>query len=521
MFLSAPAPGVDLYRLPACGERREKLRQKGQFWTPDWVAEAMCAYVLRDGSTRLFDPAVGAGAFFRAGKKAAKHHGQKIALTGMEIDPKALRQGIEQGLAEDDLSAVVLGDFVFQPPKHLLPAIVANPPYLRHHRISASDKEKLKLLALKTLGKALDGRAGLHIFFLIRALSLLEEGGRLAFIMPADTCEGKSAPELWRWIGANYCLDAVVAFAADASPFPGVDTNPLIFFIRKAPPKETFHWALCHEPRTDALSSWVSSDFHSQEDELVVSDRDLIEGLQTGLSRAPVESDGSKYVLGDFVRVVRGIATGANEFFFLTGDRVAQLGIPKKYLLRAVGRTRDIPDTEVSDHTLKMLEREGRPTWLLTLSGEPAAQFPESVRHYLTEGEIQGLPKRALISQRKPWYKMETREIPPFLFSYLGRRNSRFIRNRAGVLPLTGFLCVYPLHSDAVFIETVWAILDDPDTVANLARIGKSYGGGAVKVEPRSLERLPIPAHVLEKVGIPVQLRLFQQEPAYLPDPVS
>jgi hypothetical protein len=40
--------------------------------------------------------------------------------------------------------------------------------------------------------------------------------------------------------------------------------------------------------------------------------------------------------------------------------------------------------------------------------------------------------------------------------------------------------------------------------------IGKSYGDGAVKVEPRSLEKLPIPDSVIEQSGIPVQMRLFE-----------
>ena len=42
---------------------REALRQKGQFWTPPWVAEAMVGYVIRGGANAIFDPAVGAGAF--------------------------------------------------------------------------------------------------------------------------------------------------------------------------------------------------------------------------------------------------------------------------------------------------------------------------------------------------------------------------------------------------------------------------------------------------------------------------
>lgn len=36
-------------RLPASGPAREALRQKGQFWTPDWVANAMVSYALNGG----------------------------------------------------------------------------------------------------------------------------------------------------------------------------------------------------------------------------------------------------------------------------------------------------------------------------------------------------------------------------------------------------------------------------------------------------------------------------------------
>lgn len=62
-------------KLPSAGPAREALRQKGQFWTPDWVAEAMVAYAVRGGSDHVFDPAVGAGAFFRAAKTIAKETG--------------------------------------------------------------------------------------------------------------------------------------------------------------------------------------------------------------------------------------------------------------------------------------------------------------------------------------------------------------------------------------------------------------------------------------------------------------
>jgi hypothetical protein len=507
---------INDYKLPSSGEARELLREKGQFWTPDWVAEAMVEYVLSDIGGKLFDPAVGAGAFFRAAKTIAKEKGLYCSLSGMDIDSKALEQAIQYGLSKDDIADVKIGDFVFEPPQTKLSAIVANPPYIRHHRLSLETKEQLKRLSMQNTGVILDGRAGFHIYFLIRALSLMEENGRLAFIMPADTCEGKFAPDLWRWILNNYCLDAVIAFAPEASPFPNVDTNPLIFFIRNAEPKNKFVWAKCYESETETFKLWVRSGFEvAPEKSFVIFSRDLAEGLQTGLSRPPVTEKASKYVLGDFVQIVRGVATGSNEFFFLTDEQAKQLEIPEKYFVRAIGRTRDVPTDEITQKTLDVLFKNGRPTLLLSLNGEPFENYPEKLKKYLKYGESLGLPQRPLISQRKPWYKTEVRSIPPFLFSYLGRRNSRFIRNTARIIPLTSFLCVYPKSDDKKFIESLWGILNHPDTISNLAQIGKSYGDGAIKVEPRSLEKLPIPDSVIEQMGLPVQKRLFEQKATY------
>jgi hypothetical protein len=45
--------------------------------------------------------------------------------------------------------------------------------------------------------------------------------------------------------------------------------------------------------------------------------------------------------------------------------------------------------------------------------------------------------------------------------------------------------------------------------------IGKSYGDGAVKVEPRSLEKLPIPENVIEQSGMQTQMRLFERKTPY------
>ncbi len=503
-------PKADHYKLPSDWHAREALREKGQFRTPGWIAEAMVEYVLAGGNKRLFDPAVGAGAFFRVAKTIAREKKIEVALSGMDIDEQALAQSLQYGLSPKDLAQVRIGDFIVNPPKNKLKAIVANPPYIRHHRLSAETKERLRRLSAEITGQTFDGRAGLHIYFLIRALQLLDEDGRLAFIMPADTCEGIFAGALWRWITQHYRLEVVITFDPQASPFPQVDTNPIVFMIRNAGPLAQFRWVRCHETGTTRLRSWVASSYSAETTKaFTVTERQLDEAVATGLSRAPVEGPAVGPILGDFVKVLRGVATGANEFFFLNGDQVKKLRLPSDFLVLAIGRTRDAPESEITGETIASLKAQGRPTWLLALDGKPLDDYPVAVRRYIKHGEALGLPEKPLISQRRPWYKMESRIAPPFLFAYLGRRNSRFIRNHAGVIPLTCFLCVYPRQNDKDFVDRLWKVLDHPATVANLPLIGKSYGSGAVKVEPRALERLPLPEHLVREVGLPHEMRII------------
>jgi len=212
---------------------------------------------------------------------------------------------------------------------------------------------------------------------------------------------------------------------------------------------------------------------------------------------------------------MRGIVTGDNEFFFLTSARAKELGIPDKLLVRAVGRVRDVRGKCFDQEDLTRLETSGRPTFLLNVNGLAFEQLPEQVQKYLNAGESKGISKKTLIKTRKPWYRMETRKAPPIMFAYLGRRHVRFIRNRAGVVPLTCLLCVYPKNPSPDYVDRLCNVLSHPETIGNLRKVGKSYGGDAIKVEPRALERLPLPDTLVHSEGLdqflsPKQGTLFE-----------
>lgn len=500
----SPAPHQ---ALPTDWHEREKLRSKGQFWTPEWVARAMAAFIVGENRSEVFDPAVGEGVFLRQALELGRSTGRQIAASGTDIDESLLAIA-NRTLADLGTPQLEKRDFVIDPPRRLFPGIVANPPYVRHHRLDAEYKARLRALSVKTIGEPLDGRAGLQVYFLMRALTLLAPGGRLAFIIPADVFEGVSAHRFWSWVCGHFCLRAVVTFADEATPFPGVDTNAVVVFLEASKPEKTYVWARCTKAHVDDFEQWVIRGISAKSLRSVSAKRrNESDWLARGLHREDAIT--ARYTLGDLATVRRGIATGANEFFLLTDTDVTRLGIDRRFLKKAVSRTRDVATDIFTAADWDHLRESGERVWLLDIPTSTQNELPAAIQRYLQNGHDAGLPDRALIAARTPWYKMEQRLPPPFLFAYLGRRNARFIRNEAGVVPLTGFLCVYPKSGAPAFLSALWDLLNAADLHARLRSVGKTYGGGAVKVEPRSLEALPLsdtlPPELTQAADEPVQ----------------
>ena len=71
--------------------------------------------------------------------------------------------------------------------------------------------------------------------------------------MPADTCEGTFSRDLWQWITTHFCLKCAITFDKQATPFPQVDTNAVVFMIKNAKPEKTLTWVKVLQPSENEL----------------------------------------------------------------------------------------------------------------------------------------------------------------------------------------------------------------------------------------------------------------------------
>ncbi len=88
-----------MQQLPSSGLAREALREKGQFWTPTWLARVMASWVTACRPPVLFDPAVGPGTFF-AGARQVGFAGD---FAGFELHGSALTESYTLGLPASEL----------------------------------------------------------------------------------------------------------------------------------------------------------------------------------------------------------------------------------------------------------------------------------------------------------------------------------------------------------------------------------------------------------------------------------
>jgi len=460
------------------------------------------AVVLRSKLTGgLLDPAVGPGALVAACKRI---HEADLKVTAYEIDESVLALAhSEIEFAKSDFYKLVINSFLEHNDNTKFAAIIANPPYLRHHKIPAYLKNICKDITQKVLGLKIDARAGLHIYFLIQALSRLEENGKLVFLVPADTFEGVFAEKLWFAIARQFRIDGVFNISPEFSPFPNIDTNAVIISISKSAPIQKMIWGKWQGVETADFSKSVEFAFNSDLDTardlgLVCEYVPIEDAIRHGFTRSQfgAPSEGVPFV--KLARVMRGISTGNNEFFVFTKKRIQELGLKENDFVRTIMRVRDLPTSNLSIRDLDLLDYKDRPTYLLSIDAN--TEIYPKLQDYIRTGEAVGLDKKSVLSTRKMWYYMEKREPVPILFAYLGRRNIRFIIAEGDVQPLTCFLCVYPLNN--IPVKDLVAALNHPSTINELSKVGKSYGGGSLKVEPGGLRKLIIPWEAIDAAGI-------------------
>jgi len=469
----------------------------GQFATPGQLAIDILSHAKRlmspNTPVRFLDPAIGTGSFYSALLDQFPSS-QILSAKGFEIDPHYGRPAID--LWKSSPLEIQIGDFTAMdiPIDSEKPnLIICNPPYVRHHHLSASMKIHLAEKAARHAGIEINGLAGLYCHFMAIAHAWMPHGGIAGWLIPSEFMDVNYGSAIRKYLTESVELLQIHRFDPSELQFGDAQVSSAVIWIRKQRPSSN-HVA------TLSYGGTLSRPLISRQtplSELRTSKK------WSGLAHGPTVMSRERFKMSDLFRIKRGLATGNNKFFVLSEDKIAELKIPQQFLKPLLPSPRYLEDDiVVADSTgnpilsprLYLLDCDVEELKLAELSPE-LAKYLESGRERAAETYI--------CSRRSPWYSQEVRPPAPIVCTYMGRglkgkkRPFRFILNKSGATALNVYLMLYPtpllaraMARDPQLISKIWRFLNEVSPEALLGE-GRVYGGGLYKMEPRELANLP------------------------------
>ena len=196
--------------------------------------------------------------------------------------------------------------------------------------------------------------------------------------------------------------------------------------------------------------------------------------------------------LGDIAAVDIGVVTGNNRFFVRSAAEITARKWDKKLFRSIISKASDVSGAKLTKVDIAALEARGRATRLLVTAGATRSAIA-SIQDLLSTGETEKVDKTYKTSRRSPWWGVPLPKIgvPDLFLTYMNDAFPRLAHNEAGAL-----------STNTVHMVAVKESLSAPAlavgfynslTLLSAELVGRSYGGGTLKLEPTEAEALLIP----------------------------
>jgi adenine-specific DNA-methyltransferase len=482
-------------------------RQKalGAYYTPPELAGALVRWAVDSATSRVLDPSHGDGRFLQAAVDRFRDLGAESPqrrVFGAELDRKAGRRPAAlqapippANLVAGDFFATDLDSWGGQ----RFDAIVGNPPYVRHHLLSA-DSKRLARIHARRAGIALSERADAWAYFCAALLDYLEPHGRLALLLPGAVLHAEYALPLLHAL--SEVRGRVRLIRVQQRLFEGVSERTVVLLIdgRHANPGVDYR-EVADAKELDAVlggkrsgsRGWRNSTSMFGESVKAPALR-----LQTRLRWfvSPDVVDVWERVtampevrlLGDVAEIRIGVVTGANKFFVLSEEAASGVrgtGVTTVPIVSRGAWLNAIRWT-TADHEL----RADKPSQLLIV--EPGARVRKALKHAIEEAEHAEIDKRHHCEQRDLWYCLSDQRAPQLFLPYMASTPPRLVVNHAGAT------CTNAIHrvdlkkgqpGAAALAAASWTTLHR----LSAELVGRSYGAGVLKLEPNEAVQLRLP----------------------------
>lgn len=486
MYESAPA---------FTAARRKEL---GAFYTPPAMAAQLVHWAVRRPTDSVLDPSFGGLVFLIAAYDHLRHLGASESAAGEqifggELDERAYAGGLSDPRVGASNARLVRGDFLSFSPGAELPlvdAVVGNPPYVRYQGFNAGGTHGHDLAA--GAGVRLTRLASSWAPFVVHGTSFLKTGGRMAQVLPAEILHAQYAEDVLGYLRRSFAAVTLVLF--EQRVFPGA-LEEVVLLLAEGRGVGPAHGTQVVEV-ADLASLDVGRLVRPSEGTM----NPIAEGVDTLLLQLLPDSTRELYcelrrrpevaALGTLASVDIGAVTGANDFFLVPGNDAR---VPERFLRPAVSKAAHIAGARFTSADHRRLSVQRKPMHMVVIDRHHAQQDLADVEPYLALGDASGISGRYKCRVRSPWWSVPLPKhgTPAAFMTYCSSEHPRVVVNEAGALHTNTVHGLTPLGAfDAAEIAARFL---NSLTLLSVELVGRSYGGGVLKLEPTEAEATLLP----------------------------
>ena len=471
------------------------IKQRGAYYTDYALASFLCQWALRSAHDSMLDPSFGGGVFLQTAFERLQQLGNKQSGTnifGVELDTQTHTETVRfLSEKQEVLKKQVLNNNFFDiDPKQLKPltTILGNPPFVRFQTQNKEEKEKALELCKKS-GVELNMQCNLWVPFIIHSCNFLQDGGRLAFVIPQEIAQASYAKPLLSFLARSFEKTTFVSF--EKSVFQDIYQDVVLLLAEGKGTNGKFYVkdlnsATLRELDVNSSDAIEPESFMAQSSFayywLDAKTRAILEQLKN----SPKTTQ-----LGKIASIQNGYVTGANTYFHLNEQQKKHFGLQHRHLKRSVFRTASLQGLSFTNKDWNVAEKAGKAGYVLNLPN--LAVRSKSAQAYLEKGIEQKIPMAYKCRHRKPWHRVPNLVTPDAFLSYMSGPYLHLVFNDAKVAAPNSLHHLNMKTSSPLCLKQLCSVWPNSLTQLSAELTGRTLGGGMLKLEPSEAQKVLIP----------------------------
>jgi adenine-specific DNA methylase len=470
-------------------------KARGAFFTPEVIAAFVADWAIRDFDDRVLEPSCGDAEFLlhaveRLTALSIRHGMLPLAprVDGVEIHEASAREAQERVISAGGSPEILVSDFFLVEPRGEYAAVIGNPPYIRYQDFAGDARTRSRAAALRG-GVPLSGLASSWAAFTVHSALFLRKGGRMGLVLPAELLSVNYAGAVRKFLFDRFKSVDLVLF--NERVFPEAETDVVLLLADGFDEGPTDHARVVQAQNAEALTSLAVSRKWTPIDPADKWTPSLL-GADVLSAYSGLLTSGNFVGLESWGDTTLGMVTGNNRYFALSTERVRELKLTDADLINlSPPGSSHLRGLTFGTRALNEMARKGSPVYLFRPRGEPS----DAALIYIEAGETAGVNQAYKCRVRKPWWRVPIVAPADLLLTYMNADTPRLTTNDANAHHLNSVHGVYlkpelrKLGRRLLPLASLTSM-----TLLGAETVGRSYGGGILKIEPREADVLPVPA---------------------------